>query len=496
MNVVVIHGYSSSADSIRATLGLSLTQASARRAGKSLDLSLHYADYVSLDDQVQLEDVAESLFLELQSKGLLQGANRHLNFVVHSTGGLVVRQLLLQYEWMHLQDLVSSIVFVAPANFGSPLASKGKSQLGRLKTIISDGIFGSNHYVSELQYGEVGEQILTDLELASPRQWRLSDFDLFNQDKGCLYGADGIHAAVFVGAESHSPASIIADLDGTDGVIVTSGAGLSVRRLELDVMRESALRETRAAWAQESTWALPCIPQLVLPTLNHGSILTNDLVADLVLDTLAAESADEFTTLVARIDAEQERQFNNRLGSGGGDSYQQLVFHVLDDRGRAITDYDISCTAYNLGTFDSINQSLPKNKRVALELGKPLLGAGLSADDFKEAVDADLSAEFDKAIRAHAYAHSQSPQFRRFLLNYSKLSPIVEGKGHIITFNVIAWSGDTKVHYSTNGVNNIVVHAPSLSTGTKLFYPNTTTQIRLTLDRYSDQGKVVVVSNG
>ncbi len=481
MDVIVIHGYSSSAKSIRNSLGKALLAANRKRGeGAIMDLKLHYADYLSLDDQVQLEDVAEALYLELTSKGFLEGADRTLRFVVHSTGGLVIRQMLMQYEWMRLRDRVASIVFVAPANFGSPLAHKGKSQLGRLKTIITDNLLGDDSFVSELQFGEVGEQILTDLELAAPRQWLLSDFDLYNDSDGCIYHADGIHASVFTGAKSDSLARIIADLDGTDGVIVTSGAGLNVRRLLLDVVHPDSQRAPDNGWERGSRRkSLPAVPQVVIDDLDHGTILTDADVADMILDALSAETPEDLEALSDRMDNVATARNN-----GGADQYQQFILNVTDDRGRAVTDYDL--------TFNVWSRSALHEFGIQTQVGSPLALEALSTEQKRNARIPDVSSTIDKSLRSKAYAHSKRPEFRRFLVNIDELMRQLESD-HVLTFSILAESGDHRIHYATTRTNDIVVHPAATSKDPQLFFPNTTTQISVVLDRYSDAEKIVKI---
>lgn len=478
MDVIVVHGYSSNAVSIRKSLGESLLAANSKRGANAIpDLQLHYADYVSLDDQVQLEDVAEALFLELQTKGFLKGAKRSLHFVVHSTGGLVIRQLLKQYEWMRLRDRVASIAFVAPANFGSPLAAKGKSQLGRLKTIIADDIFGKNDYVSDLDFGEVGEQILTDLEMAAPRQWELSDFDLFNTE-GCIYHSQAIHAAVFVGAKnSDTLARMIADLDGTDGVIVTSGAGLNVRRLYLDVTQPQNSRQAVNGWDLESKKEmLPSIPQIVYDDLNHGTILTDHRVCDLILDVLKADtpkSFEDFTNTLDKTALAANTESSKR--------YQQFVLRVVDDRGKPVVDYDL--------TFNVWSRSALQRLNIAPVLGMPLsIGNG----DVKATAHInDSSDTLDTTLRKHAYAHSHAREYRRFLIDIDELNSVFQDSDNVLTFSIIAYSSDKKLHYATESTNNIVVHTGEKNDQPVFFYPHTTTQVNVVLDRYSDSEKIV-----
>ncbi|MBI2794107.1 MAG: hypothetical protein HYX66_05590 [Ignavibacteria bacterium] len=481
MDVVILHGYSSSAKSIKQSLGNTLTKVNTKLGADGIrDLRLHYADYVSLDDQVMLEDVAESLYLELKVNGLLNGGERSLRFVVHSTGGLVVRQLMQQYSWLRLHDMIHSIVFIAPANFGSPLAHKGKSQLGRLKTMLVDGLLEGDSYVSEWQFGEVGEQILNDLELASPRQWALSDFDLFNAAEGAVYNFDLIKAWVFTGAKSESLASIVADTDGTDGVIVTSGAGLNVRRLTLDVVNPENNRDANTGWSLGiKKRDLATIPQMIINDLDHGGILTDTEVAELIIAALRIKSTTDYDTLTQRMAAlERKRNIN------GEHRWQQFVLRVLDDRHRAVVDYDLS--------FNVWNKVALRRSGLAPVVGSPLFTKQITNESRNAARNKVLSQQLDSRLRSKAYKHSVSGEYRRFLVDIDELESSL-GPDDILTFSLIASSGDKRISYSTKDVNDIVVHPRSSRQDPTFFMRDTTTQVDIVLDRFSEQGAIVRV---
>ncbi|MFQ5961640.1 MAG: hypothetical protein ACE5MG_09595 [Candidatus Methylomirabilales bacterium] len=94
-----------------------------------------------------------------------------MNFVTHSTGALVLRQWFQQYP--KSQSQTGNVVFLAPANFGSPLAAMGKSLIGK--------IFKGQHGMHADLF-EVGENILHGLELASPYAWGLAHHDIFGNN--------------------------------------------------------------------------------------------------------------------------------------------------------------------------------------------------------------------------------------------------------------------------------------------------------------------------
>jgi pimeloyl-ACP methyl ester carboxylesterase len=480
MDVIIVHGYGSSAKHFKKTLGAALSKANARRGAERIEgLRLHYADYLSLDDQVQLEDVAESLYLELKKKGLLSGGDRSVNFVVHSTGAIVVRQMIKQYAWADLQRLVRSIVFLAPANFGSPLAHKGRSQLGRVKAVLEKAFSGSDH-VSEWQWGEVGELILKDLELASPRQWDLSDYDLLHPQHGCLYGPHGIKAWVFTGAKSDSPARLIADLEGSDGVIMTSGAGLSIRRLQLDLVNTSlSSREAEAGWSYGlKKKNLPMVPLMVLDEVGHSEILVDADVMDVTLQALKAESELDMERINDRC-KEVERRRNHTAGQ----RFQQFIFRVVDDRYNPVEDYDVSIHAWS-------REALRASGYLPV-LYKPLFGASIPPAKIDSLMYPDLTERIDETLRDLANRPSTGRHMRRFLLNVSHLTDLLDDDV-VLTLSLIATAGDKRIHYATENIDNIVIH-PSPKGQPSLFFKDTTTQIDIRIDRYGDEGKIVNV---
>src|SRR5262249_54716048 len=102
---------------------------------------------------------------------------RHsFDLVVHSTGALVAREYLRQVcvdpsagRRDPSRSPVLHLCMLAPANFGSPLSTLGKSKLGRL----FKG-WDWNHLF------ETGQGVLDALELASPYSYQLALDDLFD----------------------------------------------------------------------------------------------------------------------------------------------------------------------------------------------------------------------------------------------------------------------------------------------------------------------------
>src|SRR5436190_15229168 len=148
--ILIIHGWSdcsgSFVDMKRALV--------ARRVAEADDI--FFVDYESRDDSLTLPEISRALqnrLLQLRLIGPSPQDCPPLNIIVHSTGGLVVRHWLQTYYSERAWCPVRRIVMLAPANFGSPLAHRGKSFLGSLVK----GRWKVGDFL------EVGQQILNDL---------------------------------------------------------------------------------------------------------------------------------------------------------------------------------------------------------------------------------------------------------------------------------------------------------------------------------------------
>lgn len=157
--IVIMHGWSDTSASFE-----QLADFLAANGYETVPVWL--SDYISLDDDVKVEDVAkrmQAVVKYFQSKGALTAP---FDMIVHSTGGLVVRQWLANYYPDGEECPLKRLVMLAPANFGSKLAALGQSMLGRL-------IKGWKNWF------HTGKEMLRALELASPYQWDLAQKDLF-----------------------------------------------------------------------------------------------------------------------------------------------------------------------------------------------------------------------------------------------------------------------------------------------------------------------------
>jgi len=455
MNVVIVHGWSDKADSMRASIGALLKKLNASRQQPIADLTLRYVDYNSLEDQANLEDIAEGLYIELKAQGLLDATQPPLHFITHSTGALVVRQLLKQFAWANIAQRIDRVFYLAPANFGSPLASKGASLLGRLAK-------GNRQFAD---FNEVGVQILSALELASPKQWELAEFDLF-APSGTMYGDGRIRACVVTGARPYGGVRKLINEDGTDGTIVVAGAGLQSRIFTLDLVRVKNFGEdVKAAWL--TTPDLPNVPLAIHADCDHATVLEDEHVASFILTTLA-DDPDHATLQDRAVQFTKEFQHLQKQPD-----FQQFYFRLRDDRNMPIHDYHM--------LFDVWDKAKVSNESVS---GFACIDALAQRTDEEER----RSSALDDMLKKNAHTHGSSPEYRRFLLNIQAVTELLMTNGvptHVITMSIEASAGDKQISYHTKPFERMVVFDPSAQGGIALFYPNTTTLVDVRVDRYS-----------
>ena len=148
--VIILHGWSDNSESF-IPLGQWLT------ANGFQVVDIHLGNYLSMNDELTVFDLGLSFIRALDANGISQKPHS-FDVIVHSTGGLVIREYLRQVcNGSPTNTPVRHLLMMSPANFGSPLATMGKSVLGRL---IKG--WGWDHL------WQTGQQILNALELASP----------------------------------------------------------------------------------------------------------------------------------------------------------------------------------------------------------------------------------------------------------------------------------------------------------------------------------------
>lgn len=112
--------------------------------------------YVSLDDAVEVRDLARGLQRALLAELGPPPWRTRFHILTHSTGALVVRQWIAHHYLgaFASERALGNVVFLAGPHFGSRLAHHGRSMLAHAAYL-----------------GETGAEILRDLELGSAFSW-------------------------------------------------------------------------------------------------------------------------------------------------------------------------------------------------------------------------------------------------------------------------------------------------------------------------------------
>lgn len=216
--VVIVHGWSDQAKSFKRLADF--LRGKLQTSVATIDL----ADWVSMDDEITYRDLRHAMQRAWTHHPDIK--NHKNAFVVsHSTGALVVR------DWMTHCYSPGKVPFkrhlmLAPANFGSQLAHKGRAWYGRV-------VKGWKHGF------QTGTHLLRGLELASPYSWDLAQRDLFGSKR--WYGTDRVMAAVLVGNTGYGGMAAATDEEGGDGTVRISTANLNAAELSIDYGHESGV---------------------------------------------------------------------------------------------------------------------------------------------------------------------------------------------------------------------------------------------------------------
>jgi hypothetical protein len=224
--VLIVHGWSDTSESFEAVAGFLNEQ-----GFKTVNLFL--ADYLSMEDDVSINDAAKAMEIAVQRQIATGNLKTPFDLLVHSTGGLVARSWLASYyTGVAAKKMpVQRLLMLAPANFGSALATIGQTMLGRVVKGWNKGF-------------HTGKLMLDGLELGSPFQWELAMHDLFqlgDSGAGTIYGADLVWPFVLVGSMPYqSGLRQMVNETGSDGTVRVAAANLNAYGATLDFTHPDA----------------------------------------------------------------------------------------------------------------------------------------------------------------------------------------------------------------------------------------------------------------
>ena len=451
--VALIHGYSDQ--------GQSFTNWANKLKDRGIDAkSINICNYISLNNEITIPDLGEGLYRAMTDLGW--GEDEPYDAIVHSTGMLVIRAFLVNdaSRPRNLQHLVG----LAPASWGSPLASEGRSVLGTL-------FRGSKHLGPD--FLNAGDMILAGLELGSSFSWDLAHRDLLSDTPIFSTDPESPYVAIFIGNTPYDGIRELINSPGTDGTVRWAGCALNTRKFVIDLRRNvpAGQRMTAQDWAEGRV----AVPMFAVDGKNHGTILSDpeDDLVEQVVSFLQISSQDDYkiwhdSAINWSKPAAQKMKQDPKKGPFDG--WQQFVVHVIDEYGVAVPDYAVD-----------------------LFKGDP---TGLSNEELSKIEMSD----FD--LDVHAYKNDKS--FRCFHVRLPQ-GVTTDGAG-TLWFRLTASSGTELIAYQGYGetkttlteVSPVLLDISQYSNGPdSIFYAFTTTLIEIRIHReplpFSGQSKLMTM---
>jgi len=371
--LLLIHGYSAT--------GLDFDPICKKLRAMGEDpIDLNVGNYISLNNEITIKDIAEGMERAIQLTPKLAGVDE-FDAIVHSTGMLVVRSWLTNHPAgvgtnTRLKRL-KHLVGLAPATWGSPQAHKGRTWLGAL-------VKGSK--TPGPDFLNAGDEVLDGLELGSRFTWDLAHLDLLGPDPYFGTGADTPYVAVFIGNTPYDGIASVANDPGTDGTVRWAGCGLNTRKITLDLTHlpigtdgKPTERVTITPWATDARLN---VPMIAVEGRNHGTLISDpdEEMVGLIADFMKVGSSADYDKWLEGAQKFGEKGLATmKIGPGNDasgmteealklvghllhlagkplDGWQQFVVHARDERGDPVTDYMIEVYTQVDGNWQKFEQ--------------------------------------------------------------------------------------------------------------------------------------------
>lgn len=341
--LLLIHGYSAT--------GLDFTNLYWALVDRKVDVELlNVGNYISLNNEITIEDIAEGMQRAISLTKL--DASEEFDAIVHSTGMLVVR------AWLAHQNIapednprlkrLKHLIGVAPATWGSPQAHKGRTWLGAL-------VKGSK--TPGPDFLNAGDLVLDGLELASRFTWDLAHADLLGPVPYFGTGPETPYVTVFIGNTPYTGIASVANDPGTDGTVRWSGCGLNTRKITLDLTKtptdaqgKPRNRVSISPWASDARLNIPI---LAVNGRDHGTLVSDPDagMVDRIASFLEIGNIDQYNAWLTEAQQWSAPAQQAMLESKGHlftfwettqlDGWQQFVVHARDTHGDPVKDYMI-----------------------------------------------------------------------------------------------------------------------------------------------------------
>ena len=462
---LIVHGWSSSSSRYLSIRQLLLDE--------HLYQNIKLVNYKSLDDQVSLADFADKFEQEYQkliAQNFLEERER-IDIICHSTGALVVRawlalRRLRQRRQKQQPDMpVEHLLMFAPANFGSDVARLGRSALNRLRTTFRLNLSEN----ADTDIAEVGQNILQNaLEVGGVEQWKLSNFDLHQEDYFGGNDDDKLTCYPFVFAAGNfdlidederfsgflnRASRIVPGIkSGTDNTVRICGTSVNTRKCIIHLGKNES--ESTFTWLPEKKF--DAMPFAVFPQFNHTQIVQEGLskkesqLFDLLKEVIKVESKEEYSIMANVFDETNKSNYDKPdLTEEQKTIYQQFFFVVKDDLDNIIDDYFIDFVVYD------------RNNKVNRQLTR------------------ECQKQFDN--NKSWSANSANTGYRVLMINHQEISnffqKVQQNKCHIkILVEAPSISRDIKF---IEGESQIF----PTNSGTNFLFPNVTTLVEIVIDR-------------
>ena len=341
--LLLIHGYSAD--------GLDFTNLYWALVDRKTEVKLlNIGNYISLNNEITIEDIAEGMQRAIDLTEL--NTSEEFDAIVHSTGMLVVRawlahQKIAPEKNQRLKQL-KHLIGLAPATWGSPQAHKGRTWLGALV---------KGNKTPGPDFLNAGNLVLDGLELGSRFTWDLAHADLLGPVPYFGTEPDTPYVAVFIGNTPYKGIASVANDPGTDGTVRWSGCGLNTRKITLDLTKTPTDakglprdRVTISEWANDSRLNVPI---LAVDKRDHGSLISDpdSGMLDRIATFLDIANSDQYNGWLNEAQTWSVPARQEMLKSKGHlftfwethdlDGWQQFVVHARDGHGDPVTDYMI-----------------------------------------------------------------------------------------------------------------------------------------------------------
>jgi hypothetical protein len=464
--VLIVHGWSDSYESFQPLKNLLV-------AAGYQTTQVFLGTYASMRDDVTFDDLATGLqrrFMEMGKDGTLTLRPFSLDVIVHSTGGPVVRHWLNHY----LSDIckgdlarcpVRSLIMLAPANFGSRLASQGKSALAKL-------------FKGGMEHGfQTGKRILEGLELGSPVLWRIAEGDLFTNE--CRYPCTpkGPFVYVMSGSDTYGHLKGLvakgANENGSDGTIRAAAASLNSIKIQVDYTQPDD-PNARIVLQRNEPFAFR-----VMPGMNHSTIVPrNEPPAangtfSQIQQCLAVSTPEQYKALSDRWEADTKAFFEGertKAPEEAVDPHQQFIVRVRDEIGNDVTDYRLE---FHVVDTEIRSSSWQDDDEILRKL---------------QAYQ-DLTLFLQEEVLRDVQPHSVNPSYRTFFVNLRRLDELrarlqADGRHPYIGMNVDAVPRGQGLTYDTDRLRYFPVDIPLMTDGDRsvtFFKESTSTLVDISL---------------